>query len=198
MVGGATRDVRVDSFKEKMLLLERQLTLLERAVSRLAKLPEVEEADEFCLTSEIVVAVDDPRIIYNGRYNFEVNAEGEKYLWLGGAEDIQLVLPVIAGRRAVCNLELVPHPAVRFDDMMIYVDGKKCEYKLDRGASGGLTVAFKLDGSAGTEITVIITGVKSICPADLGENEDIRQLAFMFFGYKIYDPSSVSEMVKVA
>lgn len=187
----------MDSFKEKMLLLERRLTLLERTVSCLTKLPEVEEADGLFL-NEIAVAVDDPRIIYSGRYNFEANADGEKYLWLGGAGDIQLVLPVIAGRRAVCNLLLAPHPAVRIDDMMIYVDGKKCEYKLDRSASGGLTVAFQLDGSAGTAITVIIASVKSICPADLGENEDQRQLAFMFFGCKIYDPSSASEMVYVA
>jgi hypothetical protein len=187
----------VDSFKEKMLLLERRLTLLERAVSRFAKLPEAEEAHGLFL-NEIAVAVDDPRIIYSGRYNFEVNAEGGKYLWLGGSGDIQLVLPVIAGRRAVCDLLLVQHPAVRIDDMMIYVDGKKCEYKLDRRASEGMAVAFKLDGTAGSEITVIIAGVKSICPADLGENEDTRQLAFMFLGYKIYDPSSESEMVKVA
>jgi hypothetical protein len=162
----------VDDLSRKIDLLERRITLLERAIARSAA---------------------NPGIVYFSEHKLERDNSGDKFVWLGCKGSIQLVLPPAPVGKAICHLLLAPHPAVKLEKMAVYVNDRARDYKFERGVFARPSLSFEIEEAGAASINIVIAGVDSICPADLGENDDTRSLAFMFCGCKIIPQFSAEE-----
>lgn len=170
----------------KIAFLEARLTLLERRLNQL----EAERASAAASPDEgvpepISIACNDPGLMIFRNYPIERTKDDVEFCWIGNDGPIQLVLPVRPVRPLKCRLRLQPHPAVDFSKLTIGVNDlppTEAAVSLD----GKMTeVCFDAPASASPVLNVLLSGVNSVRPVDLGQNSDIRLLAARFFGADI-------------
>ncbi len=170
----------------KVAFLEARLTLLERRLNQL----EAERASPAAPSNvgapePISIACNDPGLMIFRNYPIERTKDGVEFCWIGNDGPIQLVLPVRPVRPLKCRLRLQPHPAVDLSRLMIGVNDQPPTEAVVSLNENVTEVCFDAPASAAPILNVLLSGVNSVRPVDLGQNPDIRLLAARFFGAEI-------------
>jgi hypothetical protein len=118
-------------------------------------------------------------------YPVEHDNRGNEFCWIGNDGPIQFVLPVRPVRQMTCRLHFKPHPKVGFSEASVIVNDARQETTIVPSRDDTIEVAFGVPATSAVIINILLTGVSSVRPADLGENDDMRLLAARFFGAEI-------------
>jgi hypothetical protein len=166
--------------------LEARVTLLERKIARLQvetdKPPEPPSAAQ---PKEFHFACNSPDLLIANIYPVELDpVNNVHFCWVGNDGPLQFVFPVRPISESLCRMRLAPHSAVDMHHMVIIVNDQVVSADVQTH-EGMLDIAFSIPSSATSEISVVITGVASVRPSDMGESSDIRLLAARFFGAEI-------------
>lgn len=108
------------------------------------------------------------------------------YRWSGPSRRPKLLIPFTGDRDARITLHLSAHdPAGLIDEIQIAFNGRKTDYRTNRGHPGMIYLEFagRLQPQRPSVAELILR--RSYCPAERGENSDRRKLGVIVFGYAI-------------
>ena len=175
-------DGTVEEMAARLAFVEARLALLERAFGGLeeagrggAKKPE----------APAVFACNEPGLPILRAYPTEQDEMGIDFCWVGNDGPIQFVLPVRPSHPSTCVLRLQPHRQVRFDALAVEVNGAAVRVEMTRPTPRLMEVSFAVAASAAPAMSIVLLGVGSVRPSDLGENADERRLAARFYGARV-------------
>jgi hypothetical protein len=180
------RSGTVNDLPRKVAFLEARLTLLERRLSEVeARLPSTVILQDDVVPDPIHIACTEPGLMIYRNYPVETDPQGRQFCWVGNDGPIQLVLPVRPSRPITCRLHFQAHPVVDFSKAAINVND--CQAAEMRATQNGnlFELCFDVPPSAAPNLNIMLLGVASVTPADIGQNTDIRKLAAKFFGADI-------------
>jgi hypothetical protein len=170
--------------KDRITLLEARVTLLERRFRQQLQAP-----DEATKPSAgpISYSVDQPGLIICDAYEIERDEAGRPFCWVGGVEQVQLVIPYRAEGLRNCRVRLLPHPRVDFAGLRVVVNDEAQEHVLSRGSQDLMQLEFRVRDCRSPNLNVLLRNVRGIRPEETGENHDGRLLIARFYGVEFAD-----------
>jgi hypothetical protein len=172
-----------DELNEKVAFLDARLTLLERKLERLsAARPDPRPA---MVSTGASVSCSEPSLLVVQSYAPERDGRGAEFRWIGNDGPVQMAIPVMPVRSLTCCLRLVPHPRVDFNGIRIRANDIERPALVSREDEEVLDLYFNMDADATPYINIMLEGVRSVRPSEIGENDDSRFLAARFYGAEI-------------
>lgn len=172
-----------DDLRDKVALLDARLTALERRIEQLSAPPVTPESA--AAPTGASVTCGEPGLLINQAYAVERNGMGTEFRWIGNDGPIQMIIPIMPVRRLTCCLRLLPHPRVDFSDLTIRANDVDRPTLVSRDGEGALEIYFNMDADGLPFIHVLLSGIRSVRPQEIGENDDSRLLAARFYGAEI-------------
>lgn len=173
----------MDELHKQIAFLEARLTLLERKFTGAE--PDSTAVPELLPMGALIqVACDQPGVVISQKYPNEYDELNRKFCWIGGDGPIQIILPIAPAQPLQCRLRIQPHPRVNMGAMQLISNDRKTDYSMSP-MEDVVDVSFKVPASAARQIDILLADLKSVRPADFGENDDGRLLAARFFGAEL-------------
>jgi hypothetical protein len=169
----------LDELSAKVAFIEARLTLLERKFARMVNAAEITEPKP---AGPVNIPCDAPGMLISRMYDVELDEEGTAFCWVGNEGPIQFVLPLRPTHALTCTLHIQPHPSVDFTRLSIRVNDDEQPITKAYPTSRMLDVSFPVPSSGAPNLSILLLGVDSRRPSDVGENLDKRLLAARFFG----------------
>jgi len=177
----------------RLSLLDKRLTALERELRELKQghVPR----DTSALSARLSLRCDSPGLLASRAYEVEDFENGKSACWLGADGPVQIKLPVAPRKPYRCQLTVAPFKPMSFDALHLRVNDTPVEHSIEPLTGRQQKISFYGEARNLSFINIVFVGVVSVRPVDLGESEDIRLLAFQFYGADIeFDPSDGPEV----
>ena len=175
----------------KLSLMEKRLTALEREVRELRQKHYM--YDLAPIPEKLQIRCDEPGLLATQAYEVEKFDDGSRACWLGSAGAIQLKLPVAPARPFLCKLNIAPFHSVDLDELQLHVNDAPVDHAIEILSQNLHRISFYGEARDQSFINIMFSGINSIRPVDIGESQDVRLLAFQFFGAEIEFISATEE-----
>jgi hypothetical protein len=176
----------------RLSLLDKRLTALERELRELKQghVP----PDTPAVPARLSLRCNSPGLLASRAYEVEHFENGNSACWLGADGPVQIKLPVAPRKPYRCELTVAPFKPMSFNHLHLRVNDTPVEHSIEPLTGKQQKISFCGEARNLPFINIVLLGIVSIRPVDLGESKDIRLLAFQLYGVDIeFDPSAGSE-----